>query len=465
MACAEDKIMNPKTGRCVNIGGGVFKNLIKDETIVFTAEDKKKIKDAGYIIVKASPVVEVPKEDLGMDPIKKTKSVGPKSKDMELIDKVPKKIENKVKKHLKHIEGLKNINYLDDGHKEFCKSNKTNKIKIPLLKNTISYQIPYSISSVRNHGGFLYHLDSPKIPYTSGFQKEIKIEFNNYNKEVALQLFKKQDFEIDYDWFKEMDDYITKLSTYDAFTVLGYSYHSFNFINSYLIGNMTEQSLNKLLQDPLTYNTYYFPFYMQAFKLIDKQNIVNRDVNVNYKNKYKRVSEWISECKKLGLEKAYPIFMNIMQFFTYEFWKKVMELVRTDFQRIIDNAPPVKKETVVYRGVKDDYFMKGSEDNYYNNTSFVSCTFDPNHALKYLRNEQCCFKRITLLPGTKVLFISGLSCYPLELEIVINVDSIIFITEKITTNIYKDSTYDIKDDMCFTNNKRKVDIAEIVVVV
>ena len=151
-----------------------------------------------------------------------------------------------------------------------------------------------------------------------------------------------------------------------------------------------------------------------------------------------------------------------MLYFPYEFWVEVMKLFKTDFERIINNAPPVRKETVVYRGVKGDYFLKGSNNNYYKNTSFVSCTLNPYYAVEYLRKGQCCLKRITLLPGTKVLFISGLSCYPYELEIVINVDSILFIKETITTNIYENND-DAKDDMCF-ERKRKIDISEIVIV-
>lgn len=477
MNCAEGKITNPKTGRCINIGGSVFKILIHDPTVVFTTEDKKKIKNAGYMLVVKEPktaklnsvnmehIEKLPskKENKAVKEPKTPKTQKIASVDMKHIETLPSKTENKVAKHLARVDRIKQIQYLDDGHKQHCLEGKNNLLKIPLLTQIVWYKIPYSVCPIRNLGNFHNYLGLDKLPFVPGFQTPIKLTFNNYNEEIALQLFRNQDFKIDHVWFKDIDDYITNLSTYDAFTVLGYSYHSFEYINSFLIGTMTKTNFFNLLnshQGTTNYKTYYFPFYMQAFKLME--TFAGKNVKVTYLSQTKLLSEWIQELKHMGLEKAYSVFVSIMLYFPYEFWVEVMKLFKTDFERIINNAPPVRKETVVYRGVKGDYFLKGSNNNYYTNTSFVSCTLNPYYAVEYLRKGQCCLKRITLLPGTKVLFISGLSCYPYELEIVINVDSILFIKETITTNIYENND-DAKDDMCF-ERKRKIDISEIVIV-
>lgn len=467
MSCAYDKIKNPITKRCILIGGDIFKTLIKDPSIVFSDADLKKIKDAGYTLSKSkTPVLEgkkptaklVPKTDLGMmSPITKET----KAKDITRIDIVPERIKNKVEKFLEHKNGINEIPYLDEGHKQFCKTGNPNNIVVPLLKSEIKYTIPYSICHVREPYAFKKYIGINKLPYTHGFQKEIELQYNNYNKEIALQLFKDAQFEIDYEWFKDVNHYITNLSTYDAFTVLGYSYQSHVFINKYLIGQMTEKWMEQKVNE-FDHDKIYFPFYVQCYTLID-QITLKFDPKFSYKNSMKNVSDWLEECKTLGIQDAYSLFMKIAFCFKFEFWIQVMEIFKSDFKRIINNAPPVRKETVVYRGVTNDYFLKGAKDNYYQNTCFVSSSFNPNHALLYLRDEQCCLKRITLLPGSRVLFISGLSSYPNELEIVINVDSLLYITQKSTNHIYPRRNSSTVSDLCF-KTKNKVDIAEIVVV-
>lgn len=227
MSCASDKIKNPVTKRCILIGGDIFKTLIKDPSIVFSDADLKKIKDAGYKPLSKTPAVLegkkptaklVPKTDLGMmSPITKET----KAKDITRIDIVPERIKNKVEKFLEHKNGINEIPYLDEGHKDFCKNKDPNNLVVPLLKSEIKYAIPYSISNVREPYAFKKYIGINKLPYTHGFQKEIELQYNNYNKEIALQLFKDAQFEIDYEWFKDVNQYITNLSTYDAFTVLG----------------------------------------------------------------------------------------------------------------------------------------------------------------------------------------------------------------------------------------------------
>jgi hypothetical protein len=226
---------------------------------------------------------------------------------------------------------------------------------------------------------------------------------------------------------------------------------------------MTPSSLKEKLLNVSFISDYYFPFYVQAYAMLDSVKI-DIDIRCLVNRVIKKVSEWVEDCKKLGRRKAYSIFVQIMENFSYSWWKEVMTLFKDDLKRIINNAPAVKKEIVVYRGVKDDYFLKGAKDNYYTNTSFVSCSLDPSYALTFLRaDNQCCLKRITILPGTKVLFISGLSAFYEELEIVINIDSTLFIQNKFTTSIYKTPN---NKDICFDKNveKRLIDIAEIVVV-
>lgn len=441
MVCDDDKVLNPKTGRCVKVGGGVFKDLIKDPSVKFSNVDMDKIKNAGYKI--ASPV----------------KLADFKSGLLEVAPSKP--IEAKVDHFLRKRTGLKQLPYLDEGHKEYCTKGKSDNLKIPLTTSQISYKIPYSVSPAHKLNNFQQYLGSKKIPFAKSFNIPITLSYNNYNKVAALELFKDQSYEIDYVWFSSVNDYVQNLSTYDIFTVLGYSYHSYDYINKYLIGTMTSKSLQNLLAGTSNFDQYYFPFYMQAYTLLSGLNL-NFLLDVTIQGTKKDISKWIKDCLTRGLANAYPTFTKIMQYLPFEFWKSVMGMYKDDLKRIIEHAPAVRKEMVVYRGVTDDYFLKGAKNLYYKNTAFVSTSLNPIHSYKYLRNKQCCFKRLTLLPGANVLFISGLSFYPQELEIVINVDSTLYIRDFKTSKIYADGTTH-STELCDTKMTKLVDIADMVV--
>jgi hypothetical protein len=446
MACSDDKVLNPRTNRCIKIGGSVFKQLLEDTAVTFSAEDKQKILNAGFTL--KTPKIVPPK----VSPPKTITSPG-----LELKTDVSKKNIRKVEQHV--ISVINNEKYIDEGHKTYCKNNNTKALKVPLTKYTVSYQIPYSVSPIAKLTSFQRYLDDKTLTFVKGFNKNIEINFNNYNKSTSLGLFANQDYEIDHDWFYEMDNYITNLSVRDAYTVLGYSNNSFNFINKYLLGLMKTHL--DMITDTVWSTKNYFPFYIQAFHLLDEVGLIN-DVVVDISNKKLKVSEWCKHIQAVGAKEGYEYFIHVMKYFTFSFWEKTMKIFKDDFKRIISNAPPLKNKMNVYRGVTNDYFLKGAKDNYYKNTCFVSTSLDPRFALLYLREQQCCFKRITLLPGSKVLFISGLSLYPDELEIVINVDSTLYITESKLVDVYAENyigTYDV----CFRNTA-PINISDMVLV-
>lgn len=453
MSCEKDKVRNPKTKRCINIGGSAFIALLKDKTTVFDKEDVEKIRKAGY------PIAD-PKPAMGMDPSRG----GPESSGLEKTESPKKNTVKKIEKHVKKSPSPKyDLHYIDDGHSDYCRNGNgfSDQLAVPLISQSQTYKIPYSVCDMRTHYNFFPYLEAKKLHYKKSFHKEITMKYNNYNKEASLRLFKDGEIDIDFLWFKEVDDYLKSLSTYDAFTVLGYSYHSHNYINRYLNGEMTHEYIKTKLKDTdVVGKRNYFPFYVQSFKLLNSAEFTTTS-KVGSKDA-KTMAEWVNQIQKEGLQKGYDTFLSVATYFKYSWWEKVMKLFKVDFKRIINGAPLVRRPTVVYRGVNTDYFLKGASGNYYHNKCFVSCSLSPNHALLYLRGNKCCFKRITLLPGTRALFISGLSCYPDELEFVINVDSTLYIQETFDTKLYSNE-YSILTDLCFKTAKTEVKISEIVV--
>lgn len=443
--CDSGKVKNPVTKRCINIGSAVFKKLLADPNIVFPPEDLAKIRALGY----------APASGRAPPPPK------PKSDEIVEVLKIPAKTNNRILGYLKRSIKPGASPYISAAHKQYCnKMDDASILEEPRVITNIVYDIPYSTCPLQ-HNTYLNYLDTKKIPYITRFNKSIEINYNNYNKDVAMQLFKDHDIDIDFDWFKKMDAYIRGLSNYDAFTILGYSYHSFDFINKYLVGEMTDSRLKALMYEDM-YKNYYFPFYVQMHSILDTLFIdPSNDDSYTHNSSKKKASAWVKWCRRKTAGECYKVILKIMRSFPYDFMKKVMELFKADLSRIINASPPIDKQLVLYRGVKDDYFMRDAKNRYYTNKTFVSCSLDPNHAYKYLRGNNCCFKRIVMLPGTHALFISGISCYPNEMEMVVDADSIMYISELKSYKMYNE--YYVKKDMCFTKGYiNDVKIAEMV---
>jgi hypothetical protein len=138
-----------------------------------------------------------------------------------------------------------------------------------------------------------------------------------------------------------------------------------------------------------------------------------------------------------------------------------------DLNTIIKNSPPLKRQMVVFRGVKDDYYLKGHKNHFYKNSGFVSTSLSYDKALIFSGEDKankaiCCLKRIVLLPGTRVLYISGLSKFPQEMEILMSPDSVYYLKNaKRTLPYYKEK--DRGTDICGKKAK-KLFMTDIVVV-
>ena len=100
-----------------------------------------------------------------------------------------------------------------------------------------------------------------------------------------------------------------------------------------------------------------------------------------------------------------------------------------------------KKTMIVYRGVKDSFF---TADNYtsplkknevFVNKGFVSTSLLHTVSLKSFTDlsSKCCFKVITILPGTKCIPLIGLSHFNDEIEILLDRNAKYLIRDKYIT--------------------------------
>lgn len=457
--CQDDeKVRNPLTNKCILIRGKVCQSLLKEKKPVkFDKADVQKIRSAGYH-VQQTPTPPV---------AKKTSTASKPSQIIDNDDSILTRIKKYISKFL-HSNDLTNpgIIFLNDNHKKYCSSSssKTDLLTSPLEKYTIDYNIIMDDFIVTKGYNFIPYLSQMEMPFETKLTNIFSLYFNNYNQQNALNLFYKN-FEIPEDWVISTNKYLQSLNTDDKFTILGYSYHSFDFINAYLRGKMDQTKLKSLIRNH-TYNSQYiFPFFIQVHRLLSLVEIPEKEqqTKIRIKSETKTLLTWLNNVQKMDKSEAYPILLHIQEYFPYSFWIDVMNLFTLDLKRIIDKSPPVTKTLTIYRGVKDDYFLNGSKDKYYKNNTFVSCSLNPYHSLKYVP-QTCCLKRISILPGSRALLIAGLSHYK-EYEVVLNVDSIFYIHQKKKHSVYK-TGIDARDDICFDTKKyakRKVDLVDIIV--
>ena len=450
--CGPDKVMNPKTKRCIKIGSQVFQKLLKDIAFInFADHDIAKINK--YNGVPAAPKVAATKAATPAVP----KAAAPAAPKVTPIKKSVEKVEisdvlkKQLLKYVKDYKQRKSITYSNKEHEKMCESNKL----YPITEYIETLRLPYNKCTYsRNTGKFIQYLNAKKMPFEAkdyhDADDELYQAYNNFNKHLMTRFTNKEQLDdVDHEWFNDMNDYILNLSTYDIFTIIGYTYDSF-FINTYLSGKLTKSEFNKRIrQKNFSYNSHYFSYYKQAYSLLSTLPISfkNSDKLVDGKS----VSHWI---KKIIAKEDYVIFISIIKYLPYDWWETVADLFRADLKRIIDNSPSIRKKMILYRGVKDDYMLKGLEKQVYKNNCFVSTSLYAYRGLLFIGDDnKCCFKRITVYPGQKALFVTGLSYYPNEIEFLLNVDTQFYVqknqylTIPLYSNMHKDTCFKNKTDV------------------
>jgi hypothetical protein len=197
-------------------------------------------------------------------------------------------------------------------------------------------------------------------------------------KELVDNTFVINDIDtFDSDWIKECIDYVSKLSISDKATLLGYTHHGDEYINTYLrypdkfVNKMIEKlklDLNIIFRN---YNTNDipiiikgFPFYSQIFK-------INKITDINsyfHTSQHSMKEEPIGHITLQGLLKIKEILINnninnniknndksdIEKLQKY--FEPIIKQFGIDLDNIIKNAPKLNKNIKVFRGVETDYF-------------------------------------------------------------------------------------------------------------
>jgi hypothetical protein len=378
------------------------------------------------------------------------------------INILSKRIKNKVNNF---IEALKKKKENKD-YESYCKSLKPIDINKPIIN--IKMNVEFPIAKMNK-----FNINNPNQQFTFKKINGIKLEFNNYS--LRHILYKSQPDNIKYieslidnEWLDKMNKYIINLSTKDIFTIRGYTSFAYYIVNNFLQGIYFSK-----------FN--YYPFIFQAINIIEKvkdfksiltQNIDfmiivgdyilienDRIYDPSFNGKYKisEIFEKITTIKDLTMVTKFKLMFSICKYLSDNFWKDVINDYINDLNSIIDKSPVITKKMIVYRGVKDDYYLNGIKNHIYKTNTFVSTSINLPSALKFA-NSNCCLKRITLLPGSRALLLEGITVIPNEIELLIGTKSQFFITNN--KNLISLST----KNMCNDNKDYRITVSDLVVI-
>jgi hypothetical protein len=331
---------------------------------------------------------------------------------------------------------------------EFCNNvhlQNFDNIK-PLIVTKTEVQLPYKK---------LLKYDKDTIVSETNKILTISLEFksNNFNEGLKYGYDLDNEFDLDYVWYSKNLKYLENLSLFEKLIVMGYTYNGDEYANFYLQGRTIE--LKKYINDKIYMNEInnrkLFPLYATA-KSIIKSEYRNIDLYFIPGKMIKYVQDFtsaINDMIKYSDDMFYYTLLDIADCFSVDFWIKNVALFCNSLDKIIKNSPPIEKKMIVFRGAKDKYWKKENSDLYQNNT-FMSTSFNIKVPFDFSEGD-CCYKKIILNPGMRVLFIDPLSQIPQENEILIGLNNSFKIlynkvnkyTELNKYNIYNEYTQNI----------------------
>ena len=404
-------------------------------------------------------------------------------------DEIPKNVKDKIHNFVEDWKKRKERKINDEDYNLFCKTKKLEDLKKPIVNMSLTIEFPVA-SMVVPVGFSIESLNSPSQKFIYNKITGVQITFNNYS--LRHLLYKGQNdtvkyFEdlVDKTWLSQMNKYISGLSTKDLYTLVAYTHYGDVIANNFLRNKLKKEDFVKELAAADKWLGNYYPLFFQALDKLEKtknikyilkdgkdptldtslpyiKNVISHkilpDKILSGKMLISDIFNKLSTIKNLKISEKYSILYLISRYLDYDkFWKGVIEQYIKDLDNLIDNSPPITKRMIVYRGVKNDYFLTGTKDHIYKTDSFVSTSINLPSAMKFAGND-CCFKRITLLPGTKTLLLAGISKYKNEIELLLGTNAQFYITKE------KNTIPRLTTDICNDGQTGKIIVTDMVIV-
>lgn len=381
--------------------------------------------------------------------------------------------------------------YIDNVHKRMCETSKKELLNEPIIKKRLSFNCVYYRSPLQGtfRPDMLSYSKALKhkwIPEDISLDGVVSIS-SNYDRENGL--IKDEDVynTLDMNWFKKVNEYIRDLNDYELFTIKAYTYHGDVLMNNYERGMFNAKRFsNRLDQYNLTlYKTStYFPLFFPFLEIfmrfgdgknihklvLDKKDLAKEPKYSEKMNTLNRILKkynskdtsfeniWEREKKNNNEKTLYMNVVDVSNIIRYELIEEAVSILSKRFDKIIQNSPATTKKMILYRGDKDsNYFNKDTGNMFFRIKGFISTSLAYNTAVGFTQydmgsNTRCCINEITILPGSKLLFIMGVSTIPSELEFVLGLKTT-YLMRGFRQNSYRDR--DNQSSICILNKQNK----------
>ena len=217
--------------------------------------------------------------------------------------------------------------------------------------------------------------------------KSFEIGYNSIQTKLFHRLYESIS-SLDNVWFQRNDDFLCSLAVADRFALVAMTNKSQQHIQAYLKGENTilfKNRVRRWKQEIHGYLPIFFPLYNKHKKMLRKE-------------------------KKSMLEIYHHVVDVICPVLTdQEIDESLVELVK-QIRHIFAICPKTTTKMTLWRGLRHVPSLSYS--------GFTSMSLNPFHTLNYVGTE-CCLQKLTILPGTPLLFIGGLSSFKNELECVL----------------------------------------------
>lgn len=470
-SCKADQIFTLTTQRCIKINSPIFKKRLQEQLEKnvqhFDEEDLIKL---GYNV----QTVEI--SDNTQNKI--TNAINDDKKN-KLSDKVRTAILLKTTNIKENI--LNKFRYVEDNQRYYCNNNESKKLfDIPLITKTLTYNFTY-LKSILQGPFSLEHLVEydNKIPWKVDFlssieKKVITLKTTNYDRMNLMMkdIDAKFNDQLDIKWFNEMNLYLSKLNVDALFALKAYTFIGDRLINNRARGTLDLNKMKQMILEPNVYFPLFFPFLEIIFEKNELTELTN-EKNGNALNLLTKMIKNILLFKKnanagkatymaywynmdLQVRKTtYTSMLDILIIMNEELVILAIDKLSKHVDDIIKNSPPTKKKMILYRGDKsDEYFNKNTGDIFFKNKGIISTSLSYDKVLTFTlgvyqkkRNKRCCINEITVLPGSRVLFIAGVSSIPNEIEFVLGMNTTYLMRE------FRKKTF-VKD-LKICDNKKK----------
>ena len=146
------------------------------------------------------------------------------------------------------------------------------------------------------------------------------------------------------------------------------------------------------------------------------------------------------------LQAKYDLILNwicdVNNKLTKEFWSIILTKYAQDLNKIIKNAPKTTETFTVCRGVKGDFFFSGAVNHMFTNKNFISTSILQKNCLQFAgaktqkilsdlnKNQRPNLQIITVPKGSSCLFISSISKFTNETEILFPENAIYYVLQR-----------------------------------